>query len=66
MKTNNRQKIREKPYANRTHGYEMMINNNNENLRRESCCLPQIASDEHALAMMCERNAKPRPNVITR
>jgi hypothetical protein len=33
MKANNEQKIRKKPYANRTHGYEMMINDNNEDLR---------------------------------
>jgi hypothetical protein len=26
-------KIKRKPYANRTHGYEMMINNNKENLK---------------------------------
>ncbi len=26
-------KIRRKPYANRTHGHEMMINNNKEDLR---------------------------------
>jgi hypothetical protein len=26
-------KIRRKPYANRTHAYEMMINNNKEDLR---------------------------------
>jgi len=25
-----------------TYGYEMMINDNNEDLRRESCFLPQI------------------------
>jgi hypothetical protein len=35
-------KKRKKPYANRIHGYEMMINDNNEDLRRERCCLPQI------------------------
>ncbi len=29
-----------KPSANKTHGYEMTINDNNENLRWESCCLP--------------------------
>jgi hypothetical protein len=43
MKANNQQIIKKKPYANRTHGYEMMINDNNEDLRRESCCLPQIS-----------------------
>jgi hypothetical protein len=31
-----------KPYANRTSGYEMTINNNKEDLRRESNHLPQI------------------------
>jgi len=31
-----------KPYANMTQGYKMMINNNKEDLRWESCHLPQI------------------------
>jgi len=35
-------KNKEKPYANKTHGYEMTINNTNEDQRRESCHLPQI------------------------
>ncbi len=39
MKANNQQKIRKKPYANSTHGYEMMINDNKEDLRQESCHL---------------------------
>jgi hypothetical protein len=43
MKAKNEQNIRKKPYANRTHGYEMMINNNNESLRQESYRLPQIS-----------------------
>ncbi len=42
MKVNNQRKIRKKPYVNRTHGYEMMINNNNEDLRQESYRLTQI------------------------
>jgi hypothetical protein len=42
MKAKNQQKIKKKPYANKIHGYEMMINDNNENLRREKCRLPQI------------------------
>ncbi len=32
-KVNNQQKIRKKPYANRTHKYEMIINDNIEDLR---------------------------------
>jgi hypothetical protein len=39
---NNQQKNKEKLYANETHGYKMMINDNKEDLRHESCCLPQI------------------------
>jgi hypothetical protein len=35
-------KNKENTYANRTHGYEMTINNNKENLKQESCRLPQI------------------------
>jgi hypothetical protein len=42
MKIKNQQKLRKNPYANKTHGYEAMINDNKENLRRESCCLSQI------------------------
>jgi hypothetical protein len=42
MKVNNQQKIRKKSHANRIHGYEMMINDNNEDLRQERCHLPQI------------------------
>jgi hypothetical protein len=37
--TKNKEK---KPYANRTQGYKIMINNNKEDLRQESCRLPQI------------------------
>jgi len=43
MKANNQQKIRKKPYANRIHGYEMMMNDNNEDLRQKRCCLPQLS-----------------------
>jgi hypothetical protein len=43
IEANNQQKIRKrKPYANKTQGYEMTINNNKEDLRRESSHLPQI------------------------
>jgi hypothetical protein len=43
-KANNQWKIRKrKPYANRTQGYKMTINNNNQNLRRKNSCLPQIS-----------------------
>ncbi len=42
MKTNNQQKIMKKPYANRTHGYEMIIKDNKEDLKQENCCLPEI------------------------
>jgi len=42
MKVNNQQKKRGKPYANRTCGYKMMINDNKEDVRWESCCLSQI------------------------
>jgi len=38
----NQQKIRKQSYANRTHGYKMPINNNKEDLKQESCHLPQI------------------------
>ncbi len=43
MKANNQLKIRKKkPYANMTQGCEMMINDNKEDLRQKSYCLPQI------------------------
>jgi hypothetical protein len=43
VKTNNQQKIRKKkPYANKTQGYEMTINDNKEDLIQESSHLPQI------------------------
>ncbi len=42
MKIKNQQKLRKNPYANKTHGYEAMINDNKEDLRRKSCCLSQI------------------------
>jgi hypothetical protein len=35
MKANNQPKIRKKFYVNRTHGYEMTINDNKEDLRQE-------------------------------
>jgi hypothetical protein len=42
-KANNQQKNKEKkPYANMTQSYKMMINNNKENLRQESCHPSQI------------------------
>jgi len=42
MKTNNQQKITKKPYVNRTHGYEMIIKDNKEDLKGKKCCLPEI------------------------
>jgi len=42
-KTKNQRKLREKkPNANITQSYEMMINNNKENLRQKNNLLPQI------------------------
>ncbi len=35
-------KNKENSHENRIHGYEMMINDNNEDLRQERCRLPQI------------------------
>jgi hypothetical protein len=40
--TTNKKIRKRQPYANRTQGYEMTINDNKENLRRKSSCLPQI------------------------
>jgi hypothetical protein len=31
-----------RPYAKKTHGYEMTINDNKEDLRQKSCHLPQM------------------------
>ncbi len=42
MKANNQQKIRKKSHVNMINDYEMMINDNNEDLRWERCHLPQI------------------------
>jgi hypothetical protein len=36
------QSQKKKPYANRIHEYEMMINDNKEDLKRKSCHLSQI------------------------
>jgi hypothetical protein len=41
-KTNNEQKIRNKPSTNKNHGYKMMIYHNKEDLGWESYHLPQI------------------------
>jgi hypothetical protein len=41
-KVNNQQKSGKNPIAKRTHDYEMIINNNKEDLRQKSCHLPQI------------------------
>jgi len=43
-KANNQWKIRKRrPYANRTQGHKMMINDNKEDLRRKNSRLPQIS-----------------------
>ncbi len=44
-KANNQQKIKNKPYVQRTHGYEMTIKNNKEELKQKNCHLSQIDSD---------------------
>jgi hypothetical protein len=36
-------KIEYKPYAKKTHGYEMIINKKKKNLKRKNCLLPQIS-----------------------
>ncbi len=56
-KVNNQQKkIRQRPYAKRTHGYKMTINDNKDDPKQKSYHLPQQieTSDEGALTMMCE------------
>jgi hypothetical protein len=42
----------------------MTINNNKENLRRESNHMPQSAIDKGALLMMCRKDKELRPNVV--
>jgi hypothetical protein len=43
LKANNQQKIKKrKPYANMTQSYEMMNNDNKEDLKQKSYRLPQI------------------------
>jgi hypothetical protein len=64
MKNKSKQKIRKKSYANRTHGHEMMINDNNANLRQKNRHLPQIGCHGGALVMMCGRDEEPKPSAI--
>jgi len=54
-----------KPYANRTLGYEMTINDNKKNLRQKIVICHKSSSDKGALAMMCGKDEKFRPTIVT-
>jgi hypothetical protein len=58
-KINNQQKVRKKPYVNKTHGYKMTINDNKEDLNEKAIVCHKLASDGGALTMMCRRNEEP-------
>jgi hypothetical protein len=52
MKANNQWKIKQKKsYANMTRDYEMMINDNKEDVKQESYCPPKLVNDIGALTM---------------
>jgi hypothetical protein len=52
-------KIGKRPYANKTHGYEMTINND------KTVIYHKLGSDGGALVMMCGKDEEPQPSATT-